>query len=465
MDGLIEWAAEEFGAAQLKDQRRPVRLVQMAASAAEHPSGLVTQVFADPAEREGAFRFLENPSIDDAAVAAPMFAATARRCAHVSELVVAVDQSTVSIVDRSACKGLGRVGTVTQHSSRRGFAVMSALAVLPSGQSAGLLAQQWHSRGDERTKVSHYDNRPVEQRESDLWRLCMEAMVKVLGETAPLCRPWVQMDRGADISHVLIAASRLAIDFTIRSSSNRCLEPLGYAHDQIRRSRVLGVATLRIPDSHAPSGMPRASALKFAVRARRLAIRFNNAHGKRISTLPLTVVHIREMSSRGAAPIEWFLLTNRCVATLDEALKVVSNYTCRWKIEEFHLAWKSGVCGVESSQLRSAPAFRRWATILAAVATRAERLKFASRTTPDHPATSELSRDEIDAAILLNRTTKFKRGDYLTLEQAVELIAFAGSYTGRKSSGGPPGAKVIARGLAKVAVAVKIIEAMRQSCG
>jgi hypothetical protein len=273
------------------------------------------------------------------------------------------------------------------------------------------------------------------------------------------------MDRGADISHVLIAASRLAIDFTIRSSSNRGLESSGYAHDQIRRSRVLGVATLRIPDSHAPAGMPRASARKFAVRARRLPIRLNNGHGKRICTLPLTVVHIREMTTRGAAPIEWFLLTNRCVATLDDALKVVGNYTCRWKIEEFHLAWKSGVCGVESSQLRSAPAFRRWATILAAVATRAERLKFASRTTPDVPATSELSRDEIDAAILLNRTTKFKRGDHLTLEQAVELIAFAGSYTGRKSSGGPPGAKVIARGLAKVAVAAKIIEAMRQSCG
>jgi len=465
MDGLVEWAAEEFGAAQLKDQRRPVRLVQMAAMAAENPSGRVTQVFASSADREGAFRFLENRLIDDAAVAAPMFAATARRCAHVGELVVAIDQSAVSIVDKRACKGLGRTGTVTQHSSRRGFEVMSALAVLPNGQSAGLLAQQWHLRGDERTRVLHHDDRPIEERESDLWRLCMQAMVKVLAETAPSCRPWVQMDRGADISHVLLAASKLDIDFTVRSSSNRCVQPLGYAHDEVRLARVLGVATLVIPDSHAAAGKSRARPLKFAVRARRLPIRLKDSQGRRIGTLPLTIVHIREMRTGGADPIEWYLLTNRCVATLDEALKVVSNYRCRWKIEEFHLAWKSGVCDVESSQLRSAPAFRRWATILAAVATRAERLKFASRHTPDLPATSELSRDEIDAAILLSRTSKFKRGDNLTLEQAIELTALVGSYTGRTSSGGPPGAKVIARGLAKVAVAVSVIEMLRKSSG
>jgi hypothetical protein len=291
----------------------------------------------------------------------------------------------------------------------------------------------------------------------------MEAMLGVLGAVAPKVRPWVQMDRGADISHVLLAASRLNIDFTIRSSSNRCVEPIGYIRDKLRSSRVLGVATLMIPDSHAAPGEPRMRPLKFAVRARRLPIRLNDSRGIRIATLPLTVVHIREMRHRGTDPIEWYLLTNRYVATLNEALEVVRNYSLRWRVEEFHRAWKSGVCDLEKSQLRSAPALRRWATILAAVATRAERLKFGARTTPDLPATSELSRDEIDAAILLSTTPKFKRGDALTLGQAVELVALVGGYTGRKNAGGPPGASTIARGLADVAIAVNAIELYKSS--
>jgi len=463
MDGCFEWAAEEFGGAQLDDERRPVRLVHMAARVASNPSGLVTRVFRNPAEREGAYRFLESPLIDDDAVAAPMFAATAKRCAKAARILVAIDQSTVSIVDKTGNKGLGRTSTLSKTTSRRGFEVMSALAVLPSGQSAGLLAQQWHLRKEERTKVRRRDDRPIEERESDLWRLCMEAMVGVLKEVAPKVRPWVQMDRGADISHVLLAASRLDIDFTIRSSSDRCVEPIGYLRDKIRSSRVLGVATLMIPDSHAAPGEPRMRPLKFAVRARRLPIRLNDSRGNRIATLPLTVVHIREMHAGGTDPIEWYLLTNRCVVTLAQALEVVSNYSLRWRVEEFHRAWKSGVCDVEKSQLRSASALRRWATILAAVATRAERLKFGSRTTPDLPATSELSRDEIDAAILLSTTPKFKRGDALTLGQAVELIALVGGYTGRKNAGGPPGASTIARGLADVAIAVTAIDLYKSS--
>jgi hypothetical protein len=394
-----------------------------------------------------------------------MFVATAQRCAHVDRIVVAMDQSTVSIVDKSAAKGLGRTSTLSQNTHRRGFEVMSGLAVLPNGQSVGLLAQQWLIRKEERTKDLHRrrDDRPIEERESDLWRLCMEAMVDVLSAVAPKARPWVQMDRGADISHVLLAASRLDIDFTVRSSSNRSVERIGYIRDKVRCSRVLGVPTLMIPDSHAAPGEPRMRPLKFAVRARRLPIRLNNSRGIRIGTLPLTVVHIREMHTGGTDPIEWYLLTNRCVTTLTQALEVVSNYSLRWRVEEFHRAWKSGVCDVEKSQLRSASALRRWATILAAVATRAERLKFGCRTTPDLPATSELSRDEIDAAILLSTTPKFKRGDYLTLGQAVELVALVGGYTGRKSSGGPPGASVIARGLADVAIAVNAIELYKSS--
>ena len=137
-------------------------------------------------------------------------------------------------------------------------------------------------------------------------------------------------------------------------------------------------------------------------------------------------------------------------------------YTQRWRVEDFHRAWKSGACDVESSQLRSPGAFCRWATILAAVATRIEQLKHLSRTTPDVPAIDHLTRIEQDAAIVLSETRKFKPGDELTLRQAVELIAQAGGYTG-KSSGGPPGTITLTRGMHDVQIAVAAMERLNKT--
>lgn len=45
-------------------------------------------------------------------------------------------------------------------------------------------------------------------------------------------------------------------------------------------------------------------------------------------------------------------------------------YTARWLVEEFHKTWKSGLCMVEDTQLRSAEAIDKWATLLATVAGR-----------------------------------------------------------------------------------------------
>lgn len=55
-----KWVEEEFGSARLVDVRRTRRLVQMAASAADRPSGKVAVVFDVMSERERAYDFLER---------------------------------------------------------------------------------------------------------------------------------------------------------------------------------------------------------------------------------------------------------------------------------------------------------------------------------------------------------------------------------------------------------------------
>jgi hypothetical protein len=143
---------------------------------------------------------------------------------------------------------------------------------------------------------------------------------------------------------------------------------------------------------------------------------------------------------------------------------VVFGYTQRWRIEDFHRAWKRGICNVEDTRLRARAHVIKWASVLAAVAVRAERLKHLSREQPARPASDELSKIEIDALLLLKRRNR-KRTEVIPdtipdLETATRWIAELGGYTG-KSSGGPPGATTIARGLERLQMAVDVLDALK----
>lgn len=202
--------------------------------------------------------------------------------------------------------------------------------------------------------------------------------------------------------------------------------------------------------------------------ARRANLEVRVAHGAIRSTsrpvkwLPISAVRLREVETvpSGESPISWTLLTTHAVQTLSQAQEVLHSYVMRWRIEEFHKTWKSGACCVEQSQLRSFNAIRRWATILAAVAARVERLKQLSREQPDLDALKELSREEIDSAILLSEHKKYRPGDALTIREAVRLIARVGGYLDRKGDG-PPGSITIRRGLERIVPAARILSLQR----
>ena len=156
-------------------------------------------------------------------------------------------------------------------------------------------------------------------------------------------------------------------------------------------------------------------------------------------------------------------LDGHAVRTFDEACEVVRGYTMRWRIEDFHKTWKSGACRVEDTQLHDKDAVVKWATILATVAARIERLKHLSRETPDAPATIELGKLELRALILL-KTDQKKRTevvtDHPTIGQATRWIADLGGYTG-KSSGGPPGSITIGRGWRRVLDAARLLKLLK----
>ena len=74
-----------------------------------------------------------------------------------------------------------------------------------------------------------------------------------------------------------------------------------------------------------------------------------------------------QAAREGTEPVEWLLLTTEPVTTHEQALNVLRMVSRRWRIEEFHKAWKSGT-HVEALRPRSAKNLERGVVILAFVA-------------------------------------------------------------------------------------------------
>jgi hypothetical protein len=144
-------------------------------------------------------------------------------------------------------------------------------------------------------------------------------------------------------------------------------------------------------------------------------------------------------------------------------MTVVRNDALRWRIERLFFATKSGACQMESSQLKSLQAVKKWATMLTSVSARIEHILHRSRTEPEVSAEEEFSRHEIDGTLALLTSVKVKSGYQLgespKLGEMVEFIARLGGYWG-KSSGGPPGGKTFTRGMERVEAAALVLAAI-----
>lgn len=453
------WAHETFSRARLGDPRRTRRLVSIAAAVAQHPSGTVTGTGQKSAGTEGTFRFLESEHVSTAEVANAVFESTALAARNEKRILVPVDQTDLTFVDRQRCRGLGP-NPSRLNGKLRSVQVMNALALDLDGVPIGILDQQWWNRPEKKTPSGKNDPRAPDERESWEWIRCMEAASERLRNIAPNARPWFNMDRGADFWGIFEAAERLDADLTVRAVYSRVIKKgnrtLGL-WSTIAKAPVLGILEIAIP-----GGRGRVTRVaRFEVRAGTYRVRIRGNPRPQMWKM-LGAIRIRELGPVpcGEERIEWKLLTNVAINDLDDITQVVAGYALRWRIEEFHKTWKSGCCDLENSQLRSFDAIVRWGTILAAVATRVERLKLISRTQPDLDARTEFTQHEINAAIILTGTKKYLLGAQMTLKEAVRLVAMAGGFMGRKGDG-DPGSITIKRGLERVLPAAQALNAVR----
>jgi len=455
------WAEAVFSHVDLGDTRRAARLVQMAAAACERPSGKVAAVFTSDRQREGAYDFLENPDVPTEAIVEGLAKATVERCVDQPFVVVPVDGTSVTVVDWTGERDFGRIGS--DHMGGRGLKAIDAIAVDAQGTPIGLLALSWWARSAERSPARDTfarRARPLEQKETRYWIQTVQAAARALDERR--VRGWFQIDREGDGYDLLHALSDTEHQWTVRGNADRSIQLEGGDHGllraQLERGPVSG--TYALPVVARPGRKPREA--RMLVRVARVVLRMRDRKtspvARPLARLPVTVVWAREEGSApvGEDPIDWLLYTNRPVQTFEDAQLVIWAYTQRWRVEEFHRTWKRGDCDIESTQLRSSAAVQRWATIVAAVALRIERLKRLARFQSQRPAILELSPFELRALKALKFGPEPPQHEP-TIAEAVLWLAELGGYA-NKYSGKPPGATVLGRALKYLRPAARMLQ-------
>jgi hypothetical protein len=465
-ESTARWADGMFAKADLGDVRRNKRLVLMATRAARRPSGKVSDVFDKAHEREGAYDFLENDAIPASAVAEMLFGASVEHAKKDRFAYVVVDGSALTFTDRNESKDIGPIGSPNR--AARGLVVMSAFGVSERGVPLGLLDQLVWARPPrvKRTRREALERnrlRPFEDKETSKFVDSAKNAVDRLAQAGT--HAWVIIDREADNRDILLRLAETECMFTVRSHWDRAT--LGEdglkgpkLRELLRAQPLLGRFDIEI----GRTGQRAARTATVGIQAALVELVFPKRGPTPRETMNVWAVCVREHTT-DPNPLEWLLFTNVPVTNAEQAKRVIDSYAVRWRIEEFHRTWKQGDCNVEDAQLHSLDALTKWATILAAVATRIERLKYLSRNTPNEPATIELGEDEIEALKLDQRqrrpAQKRKRLPAMpTIEEATRWVAELGGWIG--PANGPPGSSTLARGLRRLSDLVNALRLVRQ---
>jgi hypothetical protein len=241
------WAKNEFGSAQLGDQRRTKRLVSIAQALATNPSGTLPQAFPQWAELKAAYRFFGQRGVTFEQVLAPHLERTRDACRQPGEYLLIEDTTLLDYSQHAAARDLGRIGD----GDGRGFELHSTLAVRveswtpesrPEGLLVGLFDQQCRTPQPAPKKETR-KQRLSRPRKSQAWA----SAIRSAGCPPSGCR-WIYVaDRESDFYEPMALCQLHGVDFVIRGSQDRRLaDGKQHLREVMAKAPVLGYYTVEV---------------------------------------------------------------------------------------------------------------------------------------------------------------------------------------------------------------------------
>ncbi len=451
-----QWAESIFGDAELGDKRRTKRLVRVAASlSANTGSSMASACSGHLAAVEGAYRLIENEAVKPEAIAEAGFQSAAL-AAEDSHLLLAIEDSTALSYSHSVRSELGDIGEPEKSRSKGIWAHTVMLIDADTERTVGLIDQQrWIRDIEERGKRHERKQRPYEEKESFKWQRSSENIESRLGlqmgKTISVC------DREADVFEYIRYKQLHCQRFVVRATQNRVLVDddrlLFYA---VSQEAALGTYVVDVPQR----GGRKARSVMLQVKRKTVTIQSPQRLGGRLEPVTVNILIAEEFNNDTKDCFRWILLTSEPVDTFDDCRMVLRFYELRWRIEEFHKAWKTGA-GVERLRLLCAGNVLRLAVILMFVAVRLLQIREALMLPYDRrhkddkawnektPASRVVSKEEWKVLWLTYYEGKSLPKEEPTLTWLLHTIAKVGGWCDSKRTG-IPGWLVIWEGWAKL---------------
>jgi transposase-like protein/DDE family transposase len=398
-DGIVaEVAKANFG-----DRRLNERLATLVRGLASDPAASLPSVFTS-AELEGSYRFLNNVKVTPEQILGPHLEATRRRCAEQRVVRIVHDVTEFSYRAGGKRKGLGE----ELHQAFCGHFSL-ALATDESRRPLGLASLRTWVRGQN------------EEKEKSYWLTEIEATEQSLqgqAQAIHIC------DRGADDYVFFMNLLNAGHRFVVRAHTNRYVED---AIDGVKAKLAAAVTSIEhVSEREAkingrvergsrahrklhPGREPRAIKLYIGAAQLKLARPLDYGTKKKPHladvpmALPINVVRVWEADALpGIVPIEWILFTSEPIDTPEQVCAIVDHYRARWTIEEYFKALKTG-CAFGQRQLEDYEALINALAVFAPLAYQILLLRTVARQTPEAPASSVVSNEQLDVLRALGR--------------------------------------------------------------
>ena len=428
-----DWAEEEFGAAELGDERRKKRLLTIARDFYASPQANIPQACGSRAKTKAAYRFFEEKKNTMYQILTSHHETTLSRIKEQAVVLAVQDTTTLNYSTHPATQDLGLIAS--KQDGIIGLIVHDTVAFSVDGTPLGLVDVQCWARDPEDFGKKHLRGQlAIEQKESYKWLKSFKATAEAQ-KRCPETTIVSVGDREADIYELfkLALSDGQGPKLLIRAEHNRFLaDGQGHVWDYVAGLPLSGIQEVHVPRKK-----------KQKARQAQLEIRFAQVHLKpppgkeHLGELSVWAVLAEERDAPpGVTPLRWMLLTTLAVNSFEEAIEKLQWYCHRWGIEVYHRTLKSG-CRIEQRQLGSADRIEACLAIDMVVAWRIYHLTKLGRETPDAPCTIFFEDAEWKALVAYKTQNPIPPDKPPTLREATRMVASLGGFLGRKCDGEP----------------------------
>jgi hypothetical protein len=357
----------------------------MVAAVSKWPERSFPQALPDPADLEGAYRFLSNKRVDWQQLLQPEVTQTVERAVEAGTCYALHDSSNMMMCGQAE---RGDVGSLDGYGASflGHFCLAVSLGETPGPLGLMGIEALFRPDGPRRRKQDWKDVYDRDDKESLRWPRMVEQVESLVAGRASLIH---LMDSEADDYALLASLSGQSRRFVIRGRTNRALadgagqleESLAAVQAVACREVWLGARSKAACRGRKTKHKPRERRIaKLEIRARRVRLRRPAHVGPELpASLTLNVVHVREIDlAEGLEPVDWVLYSSEPIDTPEQIIAIVDHYRVRWMIEEYFKALKTG-CSFEKRQVESRRALLNTLALYAPIARQLLMLRHESR--------------------------------------------------------------------------------------